>query len=54
MKILPGLIRENGYDYKAIEIVFDIEDVRDRQGMFNRILKLIDVIDTEKKKRTKK
>lgn len=55
--MLPGLIRQDGYDYMAIRVVFNQwEKETGKQSsmtMFRQILKLIDVIETERRKRTK-
>ncbi len=54
MMMLPGLIQERGYNYTAIESVFEIEgiDRGRRRGIFQQVLKLLDVVSKERQKRT--
>ncbi len=53
--MMPGLIRQDGYDYTAIQVVFDVHGIEQarRPGLMVQITKLIDVIETERRKRTK-
>jgi hypothetical protein len=51
--MMPGLIRKDGYDYAAIQVVFDAYgiDPERRPGMFDRVLSLINVFEKERRKR---
>jgi len=51
--MLPGLMRSEGYDYNAIQVVFDIYEIEQsrRGGMFASINKLIDIISDERRTR---
>lgn len=51
--MMPGLVSQNGYDYMAIQVVFDIHNIEmsRRPDMLMKITKLINVIDTEKRNR---
>lgn len=54
MNMLPGLMTDmGGFDYRAIETVFEIEQVdqKHRKKYFDQILKLINVIKKEREKR---
>jgi len=51
--MLPGLTRESGYDYSAIQVVFDIQGIEQarRPAILRRIVALIDVLDKAKRER---
>ncbi|MFH2076953.1 MAG: hypothetical protein ABIJ57_16705 [Pseudomonadota bacterium] len=48
--MLPGLVREDGFDYAAIQVVFDAHaiDQDRRPTMLNQTIKLIGVVDAER------
>lgn len=50
----PGLMRMEGYDYNAIGVVFDMYGIeqRRRPEMFETIVKLIKIMDGERRKKT--
>jgi len=54
--MMPGLNRQDGYDYNAIQVVFDVYGIENRKRLekLTLITKLIHVIDVEKKARSKK
>lgn len=54
--MLPGLQRMEGYDYDAIEFVWDVYEIERerRRGMFDSITSLIDVINAEQRERRSK
>lgn len=52
--MLPGLTNGmGGFDYTAIRVTFDMEgvDQKYRPNLFSKIVKLINVIKAEQKKR---
>ncbi|MFH2076785.1 MAG: hypothetical protein ABIJ57_15835 [Pseudomonadota bacterium] len=51
-----GLLRTDGYDYGAIQVVFDIHGIPQarRPEMLNQIVRLIGVVDAERKARADK
>jgi len=54
--MLSGLIvPQGGYNYQAIQVVFDCNevDVSRRSELLNKITKLIDVIEIERRSRAK-
>jgi hypothetical protein len=53
--MLPGLVRQDGYDYNAIKVVLDVYGVeqKGRPRIMTSINKLIDVINAEKRAREK-
>ena len=54
--MLPGLIRHpGGYDYTAIQVIFDTHGIEQakRPATMAEIVKLINVIDAERKAREK-
>ena len=53
--MLPGLVSQNGYDYNAVHMVFEAYgvDKKTRQKMLPLIVKLIEVVDNERKARAK-
>ncbi len=50
--MLPGLIRESGFDYNAIQVVFDVNGIGQdaRPKLLEQIIKLINII-SEKRRR---
>ena len=55
MLMLPGLVGKGGYDYNAIQVVFDVHEIErgKRADMLNLITKLIDVVEAERRSRAK-
>ncbi len=51
--MLSGLIREDGYDYTAIQVVFDCYGIEQeaRPELMERIKKMIDVVEAERIRR---
>jgi hypothetical protein len=56
MMMMPGLIKDDGYDFDAIKFVFKMEGINKnkQKKLFPVILELINVIGKEKKKRIEK
>lgn len=51
--MMPGLIRRDGYDYTAIEVVLNahgIEQAR-RPEMLGKVTRIIDTLEKERRKR---
>ena len=44
-KVAPGLFRETGYDFKAIELAFSVYDVSFRDVYMDRLLLIIEAVD---------
>ena len=53
--MLPGLRRTDGYDFMAIQVVWDAHEIehKRRPGMLAQITKLIDIMETERRARAK-
>lgn len=53
--MLPGLVGRDGYDYNAIQVVFNVHEVErsSRPVMMDLITKLIDVVEAERRSRAK-
>jgi hypothetical protein len=51
--MLPGLVGRGGYDYNAIQVVFDVHEVErgKRADMLGLITRLIDVVEAERRSR---
>lgn len=51
--MLPGLTRDSGYDYGAIQVVFDMHgiDPARRPALLRQIVTLIEVLDKAKRER---
>jgi hypothetical protein len=53
--MFPGLIQQHGYDYNAIQVVLDSQNIEisERPRILEQIIKLIGVIETERRARAK-
>jgi hypothetical protein len=54
--MIPGLVTQGGYDYNAIQVILDSHSIgqAERPQMLAQVIKLIDVIETERRERAKK
>lgn len=54
LMMYPGLITDIGFNYGAIESVFEIEEIENkyRKRIFDDVLKLINIVKAERGKRT--
>jgi len=52
-RMMPGLLGSEGYDYSAIQVVFDIHDIEQsrRPDFLRRIAQIIKVVDEERRKK---
>jgi len=53
--MLPGLLRQDGFDYSAIEVVFNTYKITNekREFLFRQIVEVVDIIDKERQQRRK-